>query len=599
MCGISGFIIPAIDPSSRQPSLQRMLDLIRSRGPDGEGQRIEVADHRTIALGHRRLAILDLTEAAAQPMVRHGLSMVFNGEIYNFIELRKELESFGHRFSTRSDTEVLMGAYRQWGEDCLRRLNGMFAFAVWDPARRTLFCARDRAGERPFYYYVDEQHFVFASEIKAVLAFGSPVPREPNRQRVIEYLTKGYQPMGESTYFEGVCELLPAHKLAIRLDDRLTARPERYWSFPEHNGDGLALGAEELTSLVDDAVRIRLRSDVPIGTCLSGGMDSPSIAASVVHLARQAAAPEFRYQGVHAYAPVPEADERRYVDRVAADLAMEVNLVEITGEGLREELDELVFCQEYPFLDPSIYAQRCVFRRAAELGLKVMLDGQASDELLGGYDWAVPRAIAAAARTRGWIDALGQIRSFAGPRFPLHRLLLQTAARCLGSAHREFPNEIGPALRASFTSLGLPTLLRQGDRNALAFGVEVRLPFLDHRLVEATARLRPDDIARDGFTKVLLRRAMRDRLPREILERKDKFAFSVPQGRWIRGPLRESVREAAADSLWQDVEFPGKARLLRDAARECDGAPYRRSAWKVLCLSRWHRRFFRQDEGLR
>jgi asparagine synthase (glutamine-hydrolysing) len=594
MCGIAGFITPA-GPEQREARLQAMLDLMRMRGPDGEGSRIVEQQRWTIALGHRRLAILDLTDAAAQPMTRDGVSVVFNGEIYNFLELRGELETLGHRFASRGDTEVLLAAYRQWGEACLDRLNGMFAFAILDSGQRRLFCARDRAGERPFYYYLDREHFVFASEVKSVMAFGPPVPRAPNRDRVVEYLTKGYQPMGESTYFEGIRELLPAHKLAVPLGDVLSAQPKRYWSFPEPASDGPPLTADELTGLLDDAVRIRLRSDVPIGTCLSGGMDSPSVAAAVVSLARDSAAAEFRYQGVHAYSPVPEADERTYVERLARDLSIEVNLVEVTGHGLRDELDELVFRQEYPFLDPSIYAQRCVFRRAAELGLKVMLDGQGSDELLGGYDWAVPRAIAAFAAGRGWVDATRQIRSFAGPRFPLVRLAMQTAARCLPNGHHEFPNALDQALRASFVRLGLPTLLRQGDRNALAFGVEVRLPFLDHRLVEATARLRPEDVARDGHTKVLLRRAMQNRLPRELLERKDKFAFSVPQARWICGELRQSVREAAGDRLWKELDFSGTKRLLRDALAETNGSPYRRIAWKVLCLTRWHRRFFGQD----
>jgi asparagine synthase (glutamine-hydrolysing) len=592
MCGIAGYIAAGDVRSSVPGKLAGMLDRMRMRGPDGEGTRVELHRRWTVALGHRRLAILDLSEAAAQPMTRDGLSIVFNGEIYNFLELRSELQSFGHRFVTRSDTEVLLAAYRQWGEACPERLNGMFAFAIWDANTGVLFCARDRAGERPFYYYLDREHFVFASEIKSVLSVGPPVPRAPNRERVHEYLAKGFQPLGESTYFEGIRELLPAHKLMVHLSDGLSAKTERYWSFPDRVSEGPSLTADELAALLDDAVRLRLRSDVPIGTCLSGGTDSPSVAASVVRAARNADTSAFRYQGVHAYAPVPEADERPYVDRLAKQLSIEVNLVEVSGEGLRDELNDLIYRQEYPFLDPSIYAQRCVFRRAAELGLKVMLDGQGSDELLGGYDWAVPRAIAAFVRRHGWLDAARQIWSFSGPRFPLPRLALQTAARCVPNGHREFPNDLGESLAASFTRLGLPTLLRQGDRNALAFGVEVRLPFLDHRLIEATARLRPDDVARDGYTKVLLRRAMHDRLPRELLERKDKFAFSVPQSRWIRNGLKQAVREAAADRLWREFDLPGTKRLVRDALAETEGAPYQRTAWKVLCLTRWYHRFF-------
>jgi len=592
MCGIAGYVAAGDARSSAARILAGMLEPMRTRGPDGEGTWVAFHGRWTIGLGHRRLAILDLSEAAAQPMTRGGLSIVFNGEIYNYLELRRELESFGHRFATRSDTEVLLASYQQWGEACLDRLNGMFALAIWDGEAGKLFCARDRAGERPFYYYQDRDHFVFASEIQAVLAAGPPVPRAANPQRVGEYLAKGFQPLGEATYFEGIRELLPAHALVLRMDEPFRPAVARYWAFPDPAAEGPPLAADELAALLDDAVRIRLRSDVPIGTCLSGGMDSPSVAASVVRAARGADAAAFRYQGVHAYAPVPEADERAHVDRLARKLGIEVHLVEVTGRGLRDELDDLVVRQEYPFLDPSIYAQRCVFRRAAELGLKVMLDGQGADELLGGYDWAVPRAIAACARQRGWWAAARQLWAFSGPRFPLPRLALQTAARCLPNRRREFPNDLGGALAASFTRLGLPTLLRQGDRNALTFGVEVRLPFLDHRLIEASARLRPEDVARDGYTKVLLRQAMRDRLPRELLERRDKFAFSVPQARWIQNELKEAVREAVADRFWRELEWSGARRLLRDALAETEGAPYRRAAWKVLCLTRWRRQFF-------
>ncbi len=593
MCGIAGLLAAGIPGPDVEQKLVQMLQPMRMRGPDGQGTQVALHGRWTIGLGHRRLAILDLSEAAAQPMRRGKLSIVFNGEIYNYLELRRELETFGHRFVTRSDTEVLLAAYQQWGEACLERLNGMFALAIWDANEAKLFCARDRAGERPFYYYRDSGHFVFASEIQALLAVGPPVPRAANWRRVHEYLAKGFQPLGETTYFEGILELLPGHALRLSLEeDSPCPTITRYWAFPDRASGGPPLAAEELAALLDDAVRIRLRSDVPVGTCLSGGLDSPSVAACVVRAASRSESSAFRYQGIHAYAPVPEADERAYVHRLARQLGIAVDFVEVTGSGLHAELDDLIVRQEFPFLDPSIYAQRCVFRRATELGLKVMLDGQGADELLGGYDWAVPRVIAACATQRGWLAAARQLQKFSGPRFPLPRLLVQTLARCLPDGKREFPNDVGKALVASFTHLGLPTLLRQGDRNALTFGVEVRLPFLDHRLIEATARLRLEDVACDGYTKVLLRRAMKDRLPEELLARTDKFAFAVPQARWMQHELKGAVQEAAADRFWRELDWPGTRRLLRQALAETRGAPYRRAAWKVLCLSRWQRLFF-------
>ncbi len=592
MCGIAGFIAAKSPGRHSSGILSKMLGPLRMRGPDNEGQWTGHDERWDVALGHRRLAILDLSAAANQPMCRDQLTIVYNGEIYNFIELRRELETLGRSFTTHSDTEVLLAAYRQWGEECLERLNGMFAFALWDATERKLFCARDRAGERPFYYYVDQNRFVLASEIKSVMAFGAPVPRAPDQQRLVEYLTKGYQPMGEATHFEGVRELLPAHKLTLRVTDALQYEVAPYWKFPVNGVEAPPISVEEFRSLFEDAVRLRLRSDVPIGTCLSGGVDSPSVAATVIDLARRERATQVSYRGVHAYSPFREADERYYVRRFAEDLSLDVSLVEITGAGCLSELDDLIYHQEIPFLDPSIYAQRCVFRRAAELGLKVMFDGQGSDELFGGYDWVVPRVIAAIGKQRGWLPAARQLRAFAGPRFPLLRLLAQTIARRRPRKGREFPDDLNAALRASFSTLGLPTLLRQGDRNSMTFGVEVRLPFLDYRLVEATVRLRPEDIADNGLTKALVRRAMRDRVPAEILDRKDKFGFAVPQARWIRNEMREAVREAVHDSLWKELDFPGKSKLLKSALAETDGQPYNRMAWKVLCAVRWRYRFF-------
>ncbi len=575
--------------------LSEMLAPLRMRGPDSEGRWLEHEQPWDVALGHRRLAILDLSDAANQPMTRGRLTLVYNGEIYNFVELRCELEAQGHSFTTRSDTEVLLAAYRQWGEDCLDRLNGMFAFALWDADRRALFCARDRAGERPFYYFTTADCFVFASEIKSLLTFGDPVPRVPNVSQVEEFLTKGYQPLHEETFFQGIRELLPGHQLTMRAGEEcLELNGRAYWQFPDVSHQRTGISAEELCEIFDDSVRLRLRSDVPIGTCLSGGVDSPSVAAAVVRFGKGDETAQFRYLGVHAYSPVPGADERPYVELLADHLQLKVSLVEITGDGCRDELDDLVYHQEVPFLGPSVYAQRCVFRRAAELGLKVMLDGQGADELLAGYDWAVSRAIATCWREDGWREAFRKARTFAGSRFPLGPLLARVVLYRFRRSRREFPDDLGEALRASFVALSLPALLRYADRNSMSFGVEARLPFLDHRLIEAAARLTTKDRADDGMTKALLRRAMRDRLPAEILRRRDKTAFAVPEAQWIRGELREAVREAVADPLWKELAVPSKDKFLRRALAELGGSPYQRAAWKVLCVSRWYNRFFRE-----
>ncbi|OHB69185.1 MAG: asparagine synthase (glutamine-hydrolyzing) [Planctomycetes bacterium RBG_13_63_9] len=593
MCGIAGFITTDSDGPHAARTLSRMLEPLRMRGPDSEGQWTGQVARRTLGLGHRRLAILDLSPLANQPMFRGDLVLVYNGEIYNYLELRRELESGGQTFVTHSDTEVLLAAYRQWGEDCLARLNGMFAFALWDAGEAKLFCARDRAGEKPFYYYATADCFVFASEIKALLRFGAPVPCAPDVEQIEEYFVKSYQPLGPKTFFRGIRELLPAHRLTVQAtEENLGPEVRPYWQYPTAAERQIPISTARFREIFDDSVRLRLRSDVPIGTCLSGGVDSPSVAAAVAQLKQGETNGQFRYVGVHAYAPVPGADERPYVERVAGRLGFKVSLVEITGDGCLEELDELVYRQEVPFLGPSIYAQRCVFRRAAELGLKVMLDGQGADELFGGYDWVVPRAIAARWRESGWGEALRQARMFAGARFPMGSLLARAILYRFRRSKGEVPDDLDQALRASFLSLSLPALLRYADRNSMSFGVEARLPFLDHRLIEATAGLATRDCAADGMTKVILRRAMRDRLPEEILQRKDKTAFAVPEAQWIRAELRQAVRDAVGDPFWKELAFPSRDKMLRRALAETEGAFYHRAAWKVLCLSRWYRTFF-------
>lgn len=595
MCGIAGYFSVA-EVDRPQAALDAMLAPLRPRGPDGEGRWFHADEGLRVGLGHRRLAILDLTDAAAQPMHRQHLTLIYNGEIYNYLELRRELEGLGQRFASTGDAEVLLAAYQQWDEGSLDRLNGMFAFAIFDARTRTLFCARDRAGEKPFYYFCDERRLVLASEIKAVLAFGPPVPRAPRWDRVAAYLQEPYQTLQEQTFFEGVRELLPGHRLCVSASagqagaQSLALEVRRFWSFPEAGGQRLA--PEELRELLDDSVRIRLRSDVPVGTCLSGGIDSPSIAAAVVAQTDTSATANFRYQGVHAFAPVAGADERPYVEVLAKRLNIAVEYVEITAAGCLAELDELAWRQEVPFASPSIYAQRCVFRRAGELGLKVMLDGQGADELFGGYDWAVPRALAALAAQRGWIAALRGIWSMSGRRFPFFRLLRETLGR-MRRRGKDFPDELHAALAASLENYSLPALLRYADRNSMSFGVEARLPFLDPRLIAVSARLQPDDVVGQGQTKRLLRRAVADRLPAEIAARRDKSAFEVPDAQWVRNELREAVREAVHEPFWRELDFAGGQSLLRTALGETEGGAYNRQSWRVLCVARWRRAFFK------
>ncbi|MCA8941967.1 MAG: hypothetical protein KDB80_05345, partial [Planctomycetes bacterium] len=421
------------------------------------------------------------------------------------------------------------------------------------------------------------------------LRYGKYVPREPDLERLELYLAESWQRRSDDTFFRGIRELPPAHWLRARLDgDRVRLDSERYWQLPPAEPGEITV--EQVRELLDDSVRLRLRSDVPIGTSLSGGVDSPSVVASVRAVQHGKTGANFRYVGVHAYAEAPEADERSYVGEVAELLGLETALVELDGERCRAELDELVYRQDEPFLGPSIFAQRRVFERASDLGLKVMLDGQGADELFGGYDWVVPKVLAAEWTARGFGAMWRGARAFAGPRFPFWTLLRQVVMSRYRNRQDGLPDDLFDALRAALLDLSLPTLLRYADRNSMSFGVEARLPFLDHRLVEATTRLAAADIARDGFPKALLRDAMQDRLPERVLHRRDKTAFAVPETEWLRGPLAHDVLHATEDRIWHELPN-GRAHVAR-AKKELAGGPSCRHAFKVLCAARWHDRFF-------
>src|SRR5579884_1948947 len=342
MLDLRGACLPA-------EAAQAMTRVLGHRGPDGEGS----WSAGPIALAHRRLAILDLSPAGAQPMPGEDgtLRIVYNGEVYNYVELRDELRALGHRFVTATDTEVILRAYAQWGADCLRRLNGMFAFALWDARRGRLLCARDRFGIKPFYYAIAGDTLLFASEVKALLASGRVVPR-PNDAAVHRFLVSGHYPEGEETFFAGIRQLPPAHLLLVE-HGRVETRC--WWQLPEHHSyatlsDGEA--AARFRDLFRDAVRIRLRSDVPVGTCLSGGLDSSSIVCQLAELEGDA--------GRHAVSALfddPAIAEGRYVEEVVRHTGVTSHVVRPEWDGLIEDLPRLVWHQEAPFLSTSIYAQ--------------------------------------------------------------------------------------------------------------------------------------------------------------------------------------------------------------------------------------------------
>jgi asparagine synthase (glutamine-hydrolysing) len=575
MCGIAGILRLDGGPVDAGP-LGRLIGALAHRGPDGSG--IHIAEN--IGLAHRRLSILDPTEAGRQPMFRGRVALVHNGEIYNYQELAAELRDRGEPITTGTDTEVMLAAYRAWGPEAIKRFNGMFAFALWDPERRRLILARDRMGVKPVYLRRTRHLLAFASEPAAFLAAGhldaddtwSP---EPNLGVVHDFLARGRTERSTATFFDGVTSLPPAHILVIE-DGR--ERLIRYWGPPtladddrpvvrgtDLKRDGLLV--EEFRETFDSSVRLRLRSDVPIGTCLSGGLDSSAIVTTVATLresdldATHARMPRL---GFHARFPADGIDESAFAELVAGRAGIRLVHTTPSGNPLLRSVLPVLRAQGEPFVSTSVIAQHAVMAAAHREQIKVLLDGQGADELLGGYTPYLGERTAGLLLAAHPVDAARELRAQVrrGPLSTRSAILATVRAampadgielarrmargrygvRCgrqlaqhgpLSDGRREPGTRLAAHLWDAVSVGPLPALLRYEDRNSMAFGIEARVPFLDVRLVELAVGL-PDRLRIDqGVTKAILRRAIGPRLPDEVTQRRDKLGFAAPEAAWL------------------------------------------------------------------
>jgi len=656
MCGITGLWNldgKPIDPSQ----IQSATTLLRHRGPDDEGYllvdtakgqvlhcggndtitaldlpRIENAVGKSfnLSFGFRRLSILDLSPAGHQPMAGADGQcwIIFNGEIYNFLELRSELSGYGHRFRTGSDTEVILAAYRQWGVECLSRFNGMWALAIWDNRLRRLFCARDRLGIKPFYYFRNNDTFAFASEIKALLHLPG-IPRLANDAIIYDYLYHGYLDHTEETCFAGIKQLPPAHYLT-ECDGHLQIN--RYWDLDPQRREPVsdeATYVRKFYELFEDAVRIHLRSDVAIGTCLSGGLDSSAIVcvANKLLFTDGVANPEVvgeRQKTFSSCFDDERFDERRYIEQVLAATVAEPNYTFPSGAQLPEILPRLIWHQDEPFLSTSIYAQWRVMATAAERGVKVLLDGQGGDELLAGYPgyfscyWASLMQQRRLAELWKEVSAYRRLHGVSLTRIGL-RLARRYAPTALSSVvdrerrgadlglSREFlrrnhrgvddlrtiydRDPFAAELYALLTRFSLPQLLHYEDRNSMAFSIEARVPFLDYRLIEYTFALPPDQKIKGGWTKAILRAALRDILPEPVRMRTDKMGFVTPERVWLVGELNEWIREIALSTTFRERGCFNVAEIVEAFGNHAVGKRNLPSqAWRWINLELWFRR---------
>jgi asparagine synthase (glutamine-hydrolysing) len=610
MCGIAGIFLlngENVDPAL----LAGMSEKIRHRGPDGSGTHVD----GPVGLAHRRLAIIDLTDEAKQPMTNEDgtLWLVYNGEIYNFIELREELLGKGHTFHSSGDTEVILHAYEEWGRECLARLNGMWAFALWDSKKQELFCARDRFGIKPFYYARTGDMILFASEIKALLTHPD-VGRRPDDPLLRTFLAWGVLDHTGGTMFDGISQLRPAHRITFSRSGAGT--PEQYWNLAMNPEAGHPWAEEDerastaFRDLLMDAVRIHLRSDVPVGTCLSGGIDSSTLAVMINRLIRAEAPRSIgdRQKTFSIIFPDPRFSEERFIDEVVAAAEVDAQRMTIGPEEARRDLPRLLSMQDEPFGSLSIYAQYRVMELASR-SVKVVLDGQGADEQLGGYLAYLGSYLGGLLRGRHLSTALseaaGSYRLHGGFfRDALDQVLVRNQRRCLlrGDAPTvsRYTGSLDEVLKREIMATNLPALLHYEDRNSMAFSIESRVPFLDHRVVEYLATLPLNQKIRNGVTKYILRKAIRGLVPEAIRCRMDKMGFVTPEEVWMKESLRPFVLEILTSPGFQARKYWDADRVLASYTSYLEGrTAYSPEIWRIVCTELWLRMMFDAREPAR
>lgn len=663
MCGISALI--GRQDVDVAPYIQPMTDIIRHRGPDDEGfalvkqqgaapiflgggdTPVDCYRHSSdfspqssislhpivparIALGHRRLAILDLSPSGHQPMAdtEGRRIIIYNGEVYNFPELRTELQALGYRFRSHSDTEVVFAAWQQWGMDCLWRLNGMFAFVILDVEQWRIFAARDRFGIKPLYWWVSPAGMVaLASEIKQFTTLPGWRPRL-NAARVYDYLNWAVSDHTTETLFDGVFQLAGGEYLDADINELShgTVHPQRWYSLRAANHSmPFDTACRQFRELFTDAVELRLRADVAVGTCLSGGLDSSAIACAL-HQALQASGNHAAQNTFSACAEDARFDERPFIHAVAQHIGVKPQQVFPKLGGLLSSVDELVWHHDEPFLSSSVFAEWCVFDLVQRSGVKVTLDGHGADELLAGYhgffgarlagllvsgDLAgLVREMAAMHRRFGYTsihtgmrmldmllpDTLRQpFRRYAGKSsshpawLDMQRLGIEgedpfVTARARSASIRQM--SIAQLLHTS-----LPMQLHWADRDSMAHSVESRVPFLDWRLVEFVLGCPDEYKIKLGVTKLLLREGLRDLLPTKIVDRVDKMGFVTPEEAWVREQAPHQFRQQAKFALEKSRGIL-KPEVLHMAEGIIAGRePYNNLLWRWICFGYWMERF--------
>jgi len=611
MCGICG-IINKDHRKLKESSLRTMMQTMKHRGPDDDG----VFIHQNTGLGFVRLSILDLSAAGHQPMHSQDgrYTMVFNGEIFNYIELREELKRNGYTFSTQTDTEVLLAAYMEWGKECLHKFNGMWAVAIHDKEKDTLFIARDRYGIKPLYIYAKENQLAFASEIKPLLTL-LPAKPKANEPVIFDYLVYNRTDHTEQTFFKDIYKLSHGHYLEIDTRNPEAMQPVRWYDLEKEVNQAQPFKTpEQFAEMFHSSVKLRLRSDVPVGVCLSGGLDSSAIVSSILQTTKDKNLNTFSA----VYQKGDRGDESDYIKEYEQSLHA-MHYTKPDGQDLLQQIKAFVKAHEEPIPGTSPYAQFKVMELASQ-NVVVTLDGQGADEMLAGYlyffgyyfkDLLKNGRLALLLREASYY--LKKHKSLYGIKSMFFLLLppnLKKKARIQekGYVTEDFSKRAG--LRSTITNelygantlqqalinhfeYKLEHLLKWEDRNSMWYSLEARVPFLDHRLVERTLATPSGQLIRKGDTKFILREGLRDILPDKIQKRKDKTGFATPEDQWFR---LEKWQEFIWDLLESEsfknrgIIDPDKASHLFQKHLE-NKVQASKEIWKWIHLEMWFREF--------
>ena len=602
MCGISGLIYKN-HQNVNNTIVKDMNNIISHRGPDDEGFYFD----KNLSFGHRRLSILDLSSDGHQPMhFSNKYTITYNGEVYNYLEIKDELIKEGYNFTTQTDTEVILASYDKWGEDCVHKFNGMWAFSIYDKLKNIIFCSRDRFGIKPFYYFDDNEIFSFASEMKQFQALPS-FKATVDEDVVYNFLANSLFNYNENTFFKTIKQLMGGCNLIydLNLHNFTTIK---WYEIPEQSTE-----KSTFKTLFNESIKLRLRSDVKVGSCLSGGLDSSSIVCTVNNLIQKKELQEI----VSACFEEKIFDEREYVDAL-------VNEKNIISNKIFPQLDRLldmnflkssIYIQDTPYTTTSVFSQYSVFEEAHKRGLKVMLDGQGADETLAGYHSFFPSYLASYVKKFQFtqflkelnkIESINKINKTSIVLQLINTLLPRKIKYILKRENTNWINydtfstidnkspyitygerdsHLQTFSKAQLFHTNLPLLLHYEDRNSMAHSIEARVPFLDYKLVEHIISL-PDDLKiKDGVTKYILRDSLKEILPKKILNRKDKMGFVTPESIWAKKNadfFKKELEEAVNKS-----KFINK-NILDSFNNFINGKEaYNNAYWRIITYSKW------------